>query len=86
MRLVTRGDVDGMMCAALLKDAGLVDDLLLVHPKEMQDGVVAIGADDIVCNLPYAEASEVAALSTEQVLRARSLVLTEKAFAALNEA
>jgi large subunit ribosomal protein L4 len=39
-----------------------------------------------VRNLPYAEASEVAALSTEQVLRARSLVLTEKAFAALNEA
>jgi large subunit ribosomal protein L4 len=39
-----------------------------------------------VRNLRYAEASEVAALSTEQVLRARSLVLTEKAFAALNEA
>jgi large subunit ribosomal protein L4 len=39
-----------------------------------------------VRNLPYAEASEVAALSTEQVLRARSLVLTEKAFADLNEA
>ena len=39
-----------------------------------------------VRNLTYAEASEVGALSTEQVLRARSLVLTEKAFAALNEA
>jgi len=39
-----------------------------------------------VRNLRYAEASEVAALSTERVLRARSLVLTEKAFAALNEA
>jgi large subunit ribosomal protein L4 len=39
-----------------------------------------------VSNLPYAEATEVTALSTEQVLRARSLVLTEKAFAALNEA
>jgi len=39
-----------------------------------------------VRNLRYAEASEVGALSTEQVLRARSLVLTEKAFAALNEA
>ena len=39
-----------------------------------------------VRNLPYAEASEVAALSTEQVLRARSLVLTEKAFDALNQA
>jgi large subunit ribosomal protein L4 len=39
-----------------------------------------------VRNLRYAEASEVGALTTEQVLRARSLVLTEKAFAALNEA
>ena len=39
-----------------------------------------------VRNLSYAEVSEVGALSTEQVLRARSLVLTEKAFAALNEA
>jgi large subunit ribosomal protein L4 len=39
-----------------------------------------------VRNLPYAEAAEVAALSTEQVLRARSLVLTEKALVALNEA
>ena len=39
-----------------------------------------------VRNLGYAEASEVGALSTERVLRARSLVLTEKAFAALNEA
>ena len=39
-----------------------------------------------VRNLSYAEASEVSALSTEKVLRARSLVLTEKAFAALNEA
>jgi large subunit ribosomal protein L4 len=39
-----------------------------------------------VRNLPYAEATEVTALSTEQVLRARSLVLTEKAFSALNEA
>ena len=39
-----------------------------------------------VRNLRYAEVAEVGALSTEQVLRARSLVLTEKAYAALNEA
>jgi large subunit ribosomal protein L4 len=39
-----------------------------------------------VRNLSYAEATEVSALSTEQVLRARSLVLTEKAFAALSQA
>ncbi len=39
-----------------------------------------------VRNLSYAESSDVGALSTEQVLRARSLVITEKAFAALNQA
>lgn len=39
-----------------------------------------------VRNLSYAEVAEVGALSTERVLRARSLVLTEKAFAALNQA
>jgi ribosomal protein L4 len=39
-----------------------------------------------VRNLRYAETSEVLALSTEKILRARSLVLTEKAFKALNQA
>jgi len=39
-----------------------------------------------VRNLFYAETAEVGALSTEQVLRARSLVLTEKALDALNQA
>lgn len=39
-----------------------------------------------VRNLPYADASEASALTVEQVLRARTLVLTEKAFVALNEA
>jgi large subunit ribosomal protein L4 len=39
-----------------------------------------------VRNLSYAEVCEVGSLSTEQVLRSRALVLTEKAFAALNQA
>ena len=39
-----------------------------------------------VRNLSYAETVEVQGLSTERVLRTRSLLLTEKAFAALNEA
>ncbi len=39
-----------------------------------------------VRNLAYAQASEVRDLTTEQVLRARSLVFTEKAFAALDQA
>jgi hypothetical protein len=54
MRLVTRGDVDGLMCAVLLKAAEIVDTYVQAHPKEMQDGTVAVTADDIVCNLPYA--------------------------------
>lgn len=54
MRLITRGDVDGLMCAVLLKEAGLVDSYVQTHPKEMQDGTVKVTADDIVCNLPYA--------------------------------
>jgi large subunit ribosomal protein L4 len=39
-----------------------------------------------VRNLSYAETIELHGLSTERVLRNRSLLLTEKAFAALNEA
>lgn len=39
-----------------------------------------------VRNLAYAQASEVRDLTTEKVLRARSLVFTEKAFAALDQA
>ncbi|MEW6366281.1 MAG: exopolyphosphatase [Acidobacteriota bacterium] len=55
MRLVTRGDVDGIMCAVLLKAAGLIDNVVQAHPKDVQDGVFAITPDDVVCNLPYVE-------------------------------
>jgi len=52
-RLVTRSDFDGLVCAMLLKEAGLIDDLSFVHPKDVQDGTVAITAGDITTNLPY---------------------------------
>lgn len=52
-RLVTRSDFDGLVCAALLKELNLIDDILFVHPKDMQDGKVAISARDITTNLPY---------------------------------
>lgn len=55
MRLVTRGDADGLMCAALLKAAGIVDEVMQAHPKDVQDGKVEVGSDDIIANLPYAE-------------------------------
>lgn len=52
-RLVTRSDFDGLVCAALLKHLDLIDDILFVHPKDMQDGKIEINARDITTNLPY---------------------------------
>lgn len=52
-RLVTRSDFDGLVCAVLLKQMNLIDDITFVHPKDMQDGVVEITSRDIVTNLPY---------------------------------
>jgi len=52
-RLVTRSDMDGLICAALLKELDLIDDIKFVHPKDMQDGIIHITKNDIITNLPY---------------------------------
>jgi len=52
-RLVTRSDFDGLVCAVLLKDMNMIDDIKFVHPKDMQDGKVEITERDITTNLPY---------------------------------
>jgi nanoRNase/pAp phosphatase (c-di-AMP/oligoRNAs hydrolase) len=52
-RLVTRSDFDGLVCAALLKELALIDDILFVHPKDVQDGQVELNDGDITTNLPY---------------------------------
>jgi nanoRNase/pAp phosphatase (c-di-AMP/oligoRNAs hydrolase) len=52
-RLVTRSDFDGLVCAALLKELDMLDDITFVHPKDMQDGKVEITERDITTNLPY---------------------------------
>lgn len=54
-RLVTRSDFDGLVCAVLLKHLDMIDDILFVHPKDMQDGKVEITNRDITTNLPYVE-------------------------------
>ena len=54
-RLVTRSDFDGLVCAVLLKELDLIDDISFVHPKDMQDGVVPITDRDITTNLPYVD-------------------------------
>ena len=52
-RLVTRSDFDGLVCAVLLKERGIIDRIDFVHPKDMQDGKVPMGPNDISTNLPY---------------------------------
>jgi oligoribonuclease NrnB/cAMP/cGMP phosphodiesterase (DHH superfamily) len=59
-RLVTRSDFDGLVCAVLLKELGLIHDILFVHPKDMQDGKVAITDQDITTNLPYVAGAHLA--------------------------
>jgi len=54
-RLVTRSDFDGLVCAVLLKEIDLIDDITFVHPKDMQDGIVTITENDISTNLPYVD-------------------------------
>ena len=52
-RLVTRSDFDGLVCAVLLNELNLIDEITFVHPKDMQDGKIAITDRDITTNLPY---------------------------------
>lgn len=59
-RLVTRSDFDGLVCAVLLKELDLLDDIRFVHPKDMQDGKIEITERDITTNLPYVAAAHLA--------------------------
>ncbi|MDR2624872.1 MAG: exopolyphosphatase [Zoogloeaceae bacterium] len=52
-RLVTRSDFDGLVCAVLFNELGMIDDIKFVHPKDMQDGKIDINFRDITTNLPY---------------------------------
>lgn len=54
-RLITRSDMDGLVCAVLLKEMDLIDEVTFAHPKDMQDGLVKVGPGDITTNLPYVE-------------------------------
>ena len=54
-RLITRSDFDGLVCAVLLKQKNLVEEIKFVHPKDMQDGLIEVTDRDITTNLPYVE-------------------------------
>jgi nanoRNase/pAp phosphatase (c-di-AMP/oligoRNAs hydrolase) len=53
MRLITRSDFDGLVCAMLFKKLGMVNEMKFVHPKDMQDGIIEVNSNDILANVPY---------------------------------
>ncbi len=52
-RLVTRSDFDGLACAMMLKELGMIEEIKFVHPKDVQDGKIELFKTDITTNLPY---------------------------------
>ena len=53
MRLVTRSDFDGLVCAMLFRELDVIGDIKFVHPKDVQDGKVELSSNDITTNLPF---------------------------------
>lgn len=55
MRLLTRSDFDGLVCAAILKELGIVNEICYLHPKDVQDNKIKATKNDVIANLPYVE-------------------------------
>ena len=53
MRLVTRADWDGLVCAVLLTSVEHIEVIQFTYPKDVQDRKVFIPTDSIIANLPY---------------------------------
>lgn len=53
MRIVTRGDLDGLTCAVILKRNEPIEAVELIHPQDISDGRADIRPGDIIANLPY---------------------------------
>lgn len=57
-RLVTRSDFDGLVCAMILKEIGILGEIKFVHPNDVQNKKVDITDNDILTNLPYSDAAD----------------------------
>lgn len=53
MRIITRGDFDGLASSVFVSLCEDIREIRFVHPKDAQDGRVLADTDDIVLNLPY---------------------------------
>jgi hypothetical protein len=53
MRLVTRGNLDGLACAVLIDHAERIAKIELIHPQDITDDKFQVEPRDILANLPY---------------------------------
>jgi len=53
MRLVTRGDLDGVTSAVLISTMEKIDDIELIHPQDITDKKFEVKSKDILANLPF---------------------------------
>jgi oligoribonuclease NrnB/cAMP/cGMP phosphodiesterase (DHH superfamily) len=53
MRLVTRGDFDGLTSAVIITNNENIEKIALIHPQDITDNRVEIQKTDILANLPY---------------------------------
>jgi nanoRNase/pAp phosphatase (c-di-AMP/oligoRNAs hydrolase) len=59
-RLISKCDMDGLACGILLKGLGLVDNIVFAHPRDIENGKIAVGSEDITAGLPYMETAHLA--------------------------
>lgn len=53
MRIVTRGDMDGLTGSVIVSLNESIEDIFLIHPQDITAGKVDIGDSDILINVPY---------------------------------
>jgi len=53
MRLITRGDLDGLTSAVLISEMETIDSIELIHPQDITDKRFIVHSDDVLANLPY---------------------------------
>ena len=53
MRLITRGDLDGLTSAVLITEMEQIDSIELIHPQDITDKKFPVQPGDILANLPY---------------------------------
>ncbi|MDX2129315.1 MAG: exopolyphosphatase [Chloroherpetonaceae bacterium] len=53
IKVLTRADLDGLVCAVFLKNTENIQEVRFSEPKFVQDGEIEIDSNDILANLPY---------------------------------